>query len=102
MIMNRQLGMEDYMGMLRRQKRWIIVPTVIAPVLGLLVSFAIPAKYTSTSAVLVEGQKIQGVAPIVTTDLLQPMGTMEEQHIGTEPKKPMIEQLGIPKEVDAT
>ena len=79
MIMNRQLGMADYTGMLRRQMWWIIVPTVIAPVLGLLVSYAIPAKYTSTSAVLVEGQTIQGVAPIVTADLLQRIVTMEQQ-----------------------
>jgi len=101
MIMNRQLGMEDYMGMLRRQKWWIIVPTIIAPVLGLLVSFAIPAKYTSTSAVLVEGQQIQGVAPIVTADLLQRMVTMEQQILSTGRLKPMIERLGLAKGDDA-
>jgi len=101
MIMNRQLGMEDYMGMLRRQKWWIIVPAVIAPVLGLLVSYAIPAKYTSTSAVLVEAQQIQGVAPIVTADLLQRMVTMEQQILSTGRLKPMIERLGLAKGDDA-
>jgi polysaccharide chain length determinant protein (PEP-CTERM system associated) len=101
MIMNRQLGMADYMGMLRRQKWWIMIPTVIAPALGLLVSYAIPAKYTSTSAVLVEGQTIQGVAPIVTADLLQRIVTMEQQILSAGRLKPMIERLGLAKGDDA-
>src|SRR5882672_9175341 len=101
MIMSRQLGMADYMGMLRRQKWWIVIPTVIAPALGLLVSYAIPAKYTSISAVLVEGQTIQGVAPIVTADLLQRIVTMEQQILSTGRLKPMIERLGLAKGDDA-
>jgi uncharacterized protein involved in exopolysaccharide biosynthesis len=101
MIMNRQLGMEDYLGMVRRQKWWIIIPALLAPVLGLLVSYAIPAKFTSTSAVLVEGQQIQGVAPIVTADLLQRIVTMEQQILSTSRLKPMIERLGLAKGNDA-
>jgi polysaccharide chain length determinant protein (PEP-CTERM system associated) len=101
MIMNRQLGMADYTGMLRRQKWWILIPTVIAPVLGLLVSYALPAKYTSTSAVLVEGQTIQGVTPIVTADLLQRIVTMEQQILSAGRLKPMIERLGLGKADDA-
>ena len=101
MIMNRQLGMDDYLGMLRRQKWWIIFPALLAPVLGLLVSYAIPAKYTSTASVLVEGQQIQGVAPIVTADLLQRIVTMEQQILSTSRLKPMIERLGLAKGDDA-
>src|SRR5258706_9455983 len=73
----------------------------MAPVLGLLVSYAIPAKFTSTSAVLVEGQQIQGVALIVTADLLQRMGTIEQQILSTGRLKPMIERLGQAKGDDA-
>ena len=97
MIMNRQLGMDDYLGMARRQKWWILIPAVIAPVLGLLLSYAIPAKYTSTASVLVEGQQIQGVAPIVTADLLPRIVTMEQQILSTSRLKPMIERLGLAK-----
>ncbi len=97
MIMNRQLGMEDYLGMARRQKWWIMIPALLATVLGLLISYAIPAKFTSTSAVLVEGQQIQGVAPIVTADLLQRIVTMEQQILSTSRLKPMIERLGLAK-----
>ena len=89
--------MDDYMGMLRRQKWWIIIPAILAPVLGLLVSYAVPAKFTSTSAVLVRGQEIQGVAPIVTADLLQRIVTMEQQILSTGRLKPMIERLGLSK-----
>jgi len=97
MIMNRQLGMEDYMGMVRRQKWWIIVPALIAPVLGLVISYAVPAKFTSTSAVLVEGQAIQGVSPIVTSDLLQRIVKMEQEILSTARLKPMIERLDLAK-----
>lgn len=101
MIMNRQLGMEDYLGMLRRQKWWILIPAILAPVIGLLVSYAVPAKFTSTSAVLVEAQQIQGVAPIVTADLLQRIVTMEQQVLSTGRLKPMIERLGLAKGDDS-
>jgi uncharacterized protein involved in exopolysaccharide biosynthesis len=101
MIMNRALGMEDYVGMLRRQKWWILVPALIAPALGFLVSYALPAKYTSTSAVLVEGQQIQGVAPIVTADLVQRIITMEQQILSTNRLKPVVVRLGLAKEEDA-
>jgi len=79
-----------------------IVPRrLLRPCWACLLSYAIPAKYTSTSAVLVEAQQIQGVAPIVTADLLQRMVTMEQQILSTGRLKPMIERLGLAKGDDA-
>ena len=96
MILNRQLGMEDYMGMLRRQRWKIIIPALILPVVGYLASYAVPAKFTSTSSVLVQGQQID-VKPIVTADLLQRIVTMEQEILSTARLKPMIERLGLAK-----
>ena len=54
----RELTMDDYLAMARRRLKVVIVPLLIAPIAGVLVSYAFPPKYTSTSQVLVEGQKV--------------------------------------------
>ena len=41
-------------AMLRRRMKVILIPTLLAPLAGFLVSYAFPAKYTSQSLVLVE------------------------------------------------
>ena len=96
MILNRQLGMEDYLGMLRRQKWKIVIPALILPVVGYLASYAVPAKYTSTASVLVQGQQID-VKQIATADLLQRIVTMEQEILSTARLRPMIERLGLAK-----
>ena len=58
MIENREWTLDDYSAMLRRRAMVILVPVVLAPFMGFLLSFAFPAKYTSTSLILVEGQKV--------------------------------------------
>jgi len=90
MIMNRQLGMADYTGMLRRQKMVDHDPYRDCARLGPACFYAIPAKYTSTSAVLVEGHNHSKACPIVTADLLQRMVTMEQQILSAGRLKPMI------------
>ena len=102
MILNRQLGMDDYLGMLRRQKWKIMIPAVIMPVVGFLASYAVPPKYTSTAQVLVQGQQID-VKPIITADLMQRIVGMEQEILSTPRLRPMIEKLGLAKgdEADA-
>ena len=86
MIENRVLNMDDYGAMLRRRLRVILLPTLVAPIVGFLVSFAFTPKYTSQAGVLVEGQKVpQGyVASVVTEDLSQRIGTLEQKALGSE------------------
>jgi len=96
MILNRQLGVDDYLGMLRRQKWKIIIPALILPVVGYLASYALPPKYTSTAAVLVEGQQID-VKPITTADLMQRIVGMEQEILSTPRLRPMIEKVGLAK-----
>ena len=99
MILNRQLGIDDYLGMLRRQKWKIIIPALIMPIIGYLASYALPPKYTSTASVLVEGQQIQ-VTPIVTADLLQRIVKMEQQILSPSRLRPMIDKLSLAKGAD--
>ena len=95
MIENRVLSMDDYAAMLRRRLKIIIVPTLLAPLVGFLISYAFPAKYTSQALVLVEDQKVpQGyVAPVVTEDLSQRIATLEQKALGTDRLQPLIQKL---------
>ena len=54
--------------MLRRRMKVILIPALLAPLAGFLVSYAFPSKYTSQSLVLVEGQKVpEGIVQPVFT-----------------------------------
>src|SRR5579862_3429873 len=84
MIENRELSMDDYLAMLRRRLKVILIPILLAPLAGFLVSYAFAPKYTSQSLVLVETQKVpEGyVQPVVTQDIAQRIATMQQQVLG--------------------
>jgi len=95
MIQNRELTMDDYLAMLRRRLKVILIPTLLTPLAGFLVSYAFSPKYTSQSLVLVEEQKVPDnyVAPVVTEDLTQRVATLEEKALGADRLRPLIEKL---------
>src|SRR5215469_9628235 len=95
MIENRVLTMDDYLAMLRRRLKVILIPTLLAPAIGFAISYAFPAKYTSRALVLVQDQKVpQGyVAPVVTQDLSQRVATLEQEALGADRLRPLIEKL---------
>ncbi len=72
--------MDDYLAMLRRRLKVILIPALLAPLAGFLVSYVFPPKYTSTSTVLVEGQKVPDtmVQSVVTADFTQRVQTLSE------------------------
>ena len=94
MIENRDLTIDDYLAMLRRRLKMILIPALLAPLVGYLVSYAFTAKYTSQALVLVEGQKVpEGVvAPVVTADLAQRIATMQQQVMGRNRLQPIVEK----------
>jgi polysaccharide chain length determinant protein (PEP-CTERM system associated) len=96
---NRELSFDDYMAMLRRRAKVILIPALLAPLAGWLVSYAFPPKYTSQSLVLVEGQKVpEGmVQPVVTQDLMARVATLEQQVLSQTRLQPMIERLQLIK-----
>src|SRR5947199_7494070 len=97
MIENRELTIDDYLAMLRRRMKLILIPTIIAPIAGFLISYAFPPKYTSQSLVLVEQQKVpEGyVKPVVTEDISQRIATIQQQVLSRNRLKPMVERLGL-------
>lgn len=97
MIENRELSMDDYLAMLRRRMKVILIPALIAPLAGFLISYAFTPKYTSQSLVLVEEQKVpEGyVKPVVTEDITQRIATMQQQVLSRNRLQPMIEKLQL-------
>jgi len=99
MIENRDLQMDDYVAMLRRRLKVILIPALLAPIVGFLVSYAFAPKYTSQSLILVETQKVpEGyVQPVVTQDLTQRIATMQQQVLSQKELQSMVERLGLAK-----
>ncbi len=97
MIVGRTLGMEDYVAILRRRIWWIVVPTVLVPILVYMYSRTIPDEYTSKTVVLVEQQKVPGdfVRPVITQDLGERLSTMQEQILSRTRLQPIIERFGL-------
>src|ERR1035438_5295992 len=96
---DRELTMDDYLAMLRRRLKVILIPALVAPLTGFLVSYALPPRYTSTATVLVEGQKVPDsyVSPVITSDFAQRVQSLYEKVQSPSLLRPMIHQLGIVK-----
>jgi polysaccharide chain length determinant protein (PEP-CTERM system associated) len=105
MIENRELALDDYLAILRRRARVILIPALLAPLVGWLISYALTPRYTSQSLVLVEGQKVPEsmVQPVVTQDLSARVATLQQQVLSQSRLQPMVEQrLGVKSsDVDA-
>jgi polysaccharide chain length determinant protein (PEP-CTERM system associated) len=99
MIENRELTMDDYLAMLRRRMKVILIPALLAPLAGFLVSYVFSAKYTSKSLVLVEAPKIPDmvVQQVFTQDLTQHIATIEQRVLSPTRLRPMVERLGLVK-----
>jgi polysaccharide chain length determinant protein (PEP-CTERM system associated) len=99
MIENRQLSTDDYLAMLRRHLKVILIPALLAPLAGFSISYAFAPKYTSQSLILVETQKVpEGyVQPVVTQDITQRIATMQQQVLSQKELQSMVERLGLAK-----
>lgn len=98
-MIQRELNMDDYLAMLRRRLKVILIPALLAPLSGYLVSHLFPAKYTSTSLVLIEEPKIPDmvVKPVFTEDLTQHVATIQQRILSSTRLQPMLERLGLAK-----
>ena len=95
MIQNRELTMDDYLAMLRRRAKVILIPALLAPLVGFLVSYAFAPKYTSQSLILVEGQKVPEtmVQPVVSQDLTARVATLEQQVLSQTQLEPVVKKV---------
>src|SRR5258708_25796186 len=91
---NRELTLDDYLAMLLRRIKVILIPALLAPLAGFLVSYAFSPKYTSQSLVLVEAPKIPDavVQQVFTEDLTQHIATIEQQVLSPSRLLPLVER----------
>jgi uncharacterized protein involved in exopolysaccharide biosynthesis len=96
---DRELTTDDYLAMLRRRLKVILIPALVAPLTGFLVSYELPARYTSTSTVLVEGQKVpdQYVQPVITADFAQRVQSLSQEILSPAKLRPVIHSLNLVK-----
>src|SRR5450755_4786219 len=97
MIENRELTVDDYLAILRRRMKVILIPMLLAPIAGFLISYAFPAKYTSQALVQVEEQQVPGdyVKPAVSEDLAGRIASLQQQVLSRSQLQPMINRLGL-------
>jgi len=97
MIENRELTIDDYLAILRRRWKMLLIPIALGPLLAFAISFAFPPKYTSQSLVLVEEQKVpEGyVKSVVTEDLGQRITQLEQRALGPDQLRPIITRLNL-------
>jgi polysaccharide chain length determinant protein (PEP-CTERM system associated) len=98
---NRELNMDDYLAMLRRRMKMILIPVLLAPLAGFGMSYLpfFHPKYTSTAEVLVEGPKISDtvVPQVYDEDLAQHMNEIAGQVASETNLRPRVETLGLVK-----
>jgi polysaccharide chain length determinant protein (PEP-CTERM system associated) len=99
MMENRELTMDDYLAMLRRRMRVILIPALLAPLAGLGVSYFFAPKYTSESEVLVEAPKISDdfVKQVYNEDLSQQMNEIVGRVTSVANLRPRAEAMGLVK-----
>ncbi|MGP0019197.1 MAG: GumC family protein [Candidatus Sulfotelmatobacter sp.] len=98
-MIQREMTFDDYLAILRRRAKLILIPALMAPLSGWMVSYAFPPKYTSQSVVLIESQKVPTgmVKPVVTEDLMARVATLQQQVLSQSRLQPMVERLHLVK-----
>jgi len=87
--------MQDYVAMLRRRAWIILIPALVAPLAGYLVSYAFHSKFTSQSVVMIEGQKVPEsmVQPVVSTDYTARVSTLAQQIQAESKLRPIVQRI---------
>src|SRR5713226_5389725 len=102
MALEQELNFEDYLLILRRKRRMIIIPAILGALAGYLICLVLPTKYTSHTTVLVERPTVPDsyVKPVVNEDLNQRLSSMQEQILSRTRLQNLVERFG-PKGKDA-
>src|SRR5580704_19037833 len=97
MVRNGEIGLAEAKRTLWRY--WWILPlsTIILGVLGLIVTYVLPKRYTSETMVLVEQPTVgpDYVKPVISEDLSQRLASMKEKILSVTRLQPIIEIFGL-------
>lgn len=99
MLGQREMTMEDVTGILRRRWLFLVVPIVVGPLIAMAIAVLLPAKYTSSSLIMIEQQRVPDsvVKSVVSENLIARLATMQEQVLSRNTLQPIIEKYGLYK-----
>ena len=97
MIGNRELGIDDYLAIVRRRLVWVLIPGIIGPIVGFLISYSCSPIYVSTALLLVEEQILPTgyVNPIVTEHVSDRMVTLQQNVLSRSRLQAVVSRLGL-------
>ena len=97
MAIRRELTFEDYLAIVRRRRRLIIIPTILAAIGGYGLSLYLPKQYNSHTAILVEQPMVPDsyVRPVVSEDLNQRLASMKEQILSSTRLQHLVDQFSL-------
>lgn len=97
MIKNRLQDLDDYLSILRRRTKRIVIAVLSVTALGFVVSFCIPPQYKSKALVLVEKQTVPAgyVRPIITSAPIDRLITLQRQVLSKSRLEPVVQRLGL-------
>ncbi len=97
MLGHRPLGVNDYLGILKRRALYLILPAIVCSVAALGVSFFIAPRFISQTLVLIEQQKVSEdyVKPVIAADLDARLASMKEQILSRSRIQPIIERFNL-------
>jgi len=96
---NRELTMDDYLAMLRRRLKVILIPALLSPLAGFMVSYVFSPTYKSQATVQVEVQRVPDtlVQSVITSDFAQRIQTLSLQVLSSSRLRPVIQSLNLVK-----
>jgi polysaccharide chain length determinant protein (PEP-CTERM system associated) len=97
MLGQRELNSEEYFDIWRRRKAWFLVCLFLGPIVGYGLTLVLPAKYMSSTLVLVEQPKVPDtvIKSVVSDALNQRLVTMQEQILSRTRLQPLIERFNL-------
>ncbi len=97
MLGARQLTLEDYVAILRRRKREIILSILAAPLLAYVLALILPKEYTSQTVILIDQPHVSEsyVTSIDSSDLRQRLASVQEELLSSSRLGPVIRALGL-------
>ena len=97
MLGHRKLAPSDYVDILKRRRWFIIVPMLIAPIIGIAISYLIPPQFVSQTLVLIQEQQVDPsiAKPVITSTLDSRLASMKEQILSRSRIQPIIERYNL-------
>jgi polysaccharide chain length determinant protein (PEP-CTERM system associated) len=97
MLGQRQLTPGEYLDVLRRRKTYLLIFLFLGPSLAFGLTLVLPAKYTSSTLVLVEQPRVPEsiIKPVVNDALNQRLSSMQEQILSRTRLQPLIERFNL-------